>query len=112
MPVVRNCTSTWLVVEVRDARLLVRRSHRGVDVVFDADRARHRCKTLALRLFPLDAGAEDQHVRIVALTPRGKDLIVKAFRKHAGRMKRVFPRTELRGAKRAGSDAEDCRQAR
>ena len=27
--------------------------------------------------------AEDRRVRIVALTPRGKDLIVPAFRKHA-----------------------------
>ena len=33
---------------------------------------------------------EDRRVRIVALTPRGKDLIVKAFRKHSGQMKRVF----------------------
>src|SRR5579863_9099765 len=44
-----------LVVEVRDARPLVRRSHGGVDVVFDAGLARQRRKTLALRLFPLDA---------------------------------------------------------
>src|SRR5882724_3005834 len=44
--------------------------------------------------------AEDRRVRIVALTPRGKDLIVKAFRKHAGQMKRVFTELgpeELRG---------------
>jgi MarR family transcriptional regulator, 2-MHQ and catechol-resistance regulon repressor len=34
--------------------------------------------------------AEDRRVRIVALTPRGKDLIVRAFRKHTGQMKRVF----------------------
>jgi MarR family 2-MHQ and catechol resistance regulon transcriptional repressor len=34
--------------------------------------------------------AEDRRVRIVALTPRGKDLIVPAFRKHSGQMKRVF----------------------
>ena len=34
--------------------------------------------------------AEDRRVRIVALTPRGKDLIVAAFRKHAGQMKKVF----------------------
>ena len=34
--------------------------------------------------------AEDRRVRIVALTPRGKDLIVSAFRKHSGQMKRVF----------------------
>src|SRR5580698_11134564 len=34
--------------------------------------------------------AEDRRVRIVALTPRGNDLIVTAFRKHAGQMKRVF----------------------
>ena len=33
---------------------------------------------------------EDRRVRIVALTPRGKDLIVSAFRKHSGQMKRVF----------------------
>src|SRR5579863_3174974 len=43
-----------LVVEVRDTRLLVRRSHGCVDVVFDAGRARQRRKTLALRLFSLD----------------------------------------------------------
>lgn len=38
--------------------------------------------------------AEDRRVRIVALTPRGKDLIVSAFRKHSGQMKTVF--SELR----------------
>jgi MarR family 2-MHQ and catechol resistance regulon transcriptional repressor len=43
---------------------------------------------------------EDRRVRIVALTPRGKDLIVSAFRKHSGQMKRVFAELspeELRG---------------
>src|SRR5689334_10044249 len=43
---------------------------------------------------------EDRRVRMVALTPRGKDLIVSAFRKHSGQMKRVFSelsREELRG---------------
>src|SRR5258708_22149703 len=44
-----------LVVEVRDARPLLRRSHGCVDVVFDASLARQRRKTLALRLFSLDA---------------------------------------------------------
>ncbi len=34
--------------------------------------------------------AEDRRVRIVALTSRGKDLIVPAFRKHAGQMRKVF----------------------
>ena len=34
--------------------------------------------------------AEDRRVRIVALTSRGKELIVSAFRKHSGQMKRVF----------------------
>jgi MarR family 2-MHQ and catechol resistance regulon transcriptional repressor len=34
--------------------------------------------------------SEDRRVRIVALTSRGKDLIVSAFRKHSGQMKRVF----------------------
>jgi MarR family 2-MHQ and catechol resistance regulon transcriptional repressor len=34
--------------------------------------------------------AEDRRVRVVALTPRGKDLIVSAFRKHSGQMRRVF----------------------
>jgi len=43
--------------------------------------------------------AEDRRVRIVALTPRGKDLIVPAFRKHTGQMKKVLSglsREELR----------------
>src|ERR1700693_4929388 len=44
-----------LLVEVRDARPLVRRSHGCVDVMFDASLARQYRKTLALRLFPLDA---------------------------------------------------------
>ena len=34
--------------------------------------------------------AEDRRVRMVALTPRAKDLIGSAFRKHSGQMKRVF----------------------
>ena len=33
---------------------------------------------------------EDRRVRIIALTPRGKHLIVSAFRKHSGQMTRVF----------------------
>src|ERR1700688_819760 len=44
--------------------------------------------------------AEDRRVRIVTLTARGRDLIVPAFRKHAGQMKRVFSELsaeELRG---------------
>jgi MarR family transcriptional regulator, 2-MHQ and catechol-resistance regulon repressor len=48
--------------------------------------------------------AEDRRVRIVALTPRGKDVIVPAFRKHAGQMRRVFSELspeELRGLKAA-----------
>ena len=43
---------------------------------------------------------EDRRVRIVTLTPRGKNLIVSAFRKHAGQMRRVFSELsakELRG---------------
>jgi len=34
--------------------------------------------------------AEDRRVRIIALSPRGKDLIVPAFRKHSAQMKKVF----------------------
>jgi MarR family transcriptional regulator, 2-MHQ and catechol-resistance regulon repressor len=34
--------------------------------------------------------AEDRRVRLVALTPQGRELIVPAFRKHAGQMKKVF----------------------
>src|ERR1700733_5174043 len=34
--------------------------------------------------------ADDRRVRIVALTPQGKDLIITAFTKHSGQMKRVF----------------------
>jgi MarR family 2-MHQ and catechol resistance regulon transcriptional repressor len=37
-----------------------------------------------------DESLEDRRVRVVALTPSGKDLIVSAFRKHSGQMKRVF----------------------
>jgi len=33
---------------------------------------------------------EDRRVRIVALTPRGRDLIAPAFRRHAGQMRKVF----------------------
>jgi MarR family 2-MHQ and catechol resistance regulon transcriptional repressor len=33
---------------------------------------------------------DDRRVRIVALTPRGRDLIVAAYRKHSGQMKKVF----------------------
>src|SRR5260370_36968862 len=43
---------------------------------------------------------EDRRVRIVALTPRGKDLIVPDFRKHSGQMRKVFSElspVELRG---------------
>src|SRR6202163_1745106 len=48
--------------------------------------------------------AEDRRVRIVALTPSGKDLIVPAFRKHSGQMKSVFSELtpeELRGLEMA-----------
>jgi MarR family transcriptional regulator, 2-MHQ and catechol-resistance regulon repressor len=48
--------------------------------------------------------AEDRRVRIVALTPRGKDLIVSAFRKHSGQINRVFSELspeELRGLEAA-----------
>lgn len=41
----------------------------------------------------------DRRVRIVALTSRGKELIVPAVRKHAGQMRKVFSelsREELR----------------
>ena len=34
--------------------------------------------------------SEDRRVRIVALTPSGRDLIGTAFRKHAGQMRKVF----------------------
>jgi MarR family 2-MHQ and catechol resistance regulon transcriptional repressor len=48
--------------------------------------------------------AEDRRVRIVALTPWGKNLITRAFRKHSGKMKRVFSELsldELRGLETA-----------
>jgi len=55
---------------------------------------------------------EDRRLRIVALTPRGKDLIASAFRKHSRQMKRVFSELnpeELRGLelalKRVGKHA-------
>ena len=48
--------------------------------------------------------AEDRRVRIVALTPCGKDLIAGAFRKHSLQMKRVFSELspeDLRGLEAA-----------
>lgn len=47
---------------------------------------------------------EDRRVRIVTLTTRGRDLIVTAFRKHAGQMNKVFSELspeELRGLETA-----------
>src|SRR5580658_9805279 len=48
--------------------------------------------------------AEDRRVRIVSLTPQGRNLIATAFRKHAGQMKQVFSELspkELRGLEAA-----------
>ena len=57
--------------------------------------------------------AEDRRIRVVALTPKGKHLIVPAFRKHIGQMRRVFGELnpeELRNfeatLKRVGKRAE------
>jgi len=47
---------------------------------------------------------EDRRIRIVALTPRGKDLIVPAYRKHSRQMGKVFCELspdELRGLEAA-----------
>jgi MarR family 2-MHQ and catechol resistance regulon transcriptional repressor len=47
---------------------------------------------------------EDRRVRIVALTPRGKEVIVPAFQKHSGQMRTVFSElspAELRGLEAA-----------
>jgi MarR family 2-MHQ and catechol resistance regulon transcriptional repressor len=57
-------------------------------------------RLFAKALVTRDESTEDRRVRIVALTPRGKDLIISAFRKHSGQMKRVFSELspeELRG---------------
>ena len=47
------------------------------------------------RLFAKDLvtrveSAQDRRVRMVSLTQRGRELIVPAFRKHAGQMRKVF----------------------
>src|SRR6202163_2679038 len=47
-------------------------------------------RLFAKGLVTRDESLEDRRVRVVALTPRGKDLIVSAFRKHSGQMKRVL----------------------
>ena len=47
---------------------------------------------------------QDRRVRVVALSPRGKNLIASAFRKHSGQMKTVFSELsseELRGLETA-----------
>ena len=48
------------------------------------------------RLVSRTESADDRRIRIVALTPSGKDLIIPAFRRHIGQMRRVF--SELRPA--------------
>jgi MarR family 2-MHQ and catechol resistance regulon transcriptional repressor len=58
--------------------------------------------------------AEDRRVRIVGLTPRGKDLIVPAFRKHSGQMRRVLSELspeELRGLEVALKKIGKCAAA-
>src|ERR1700689_4745885 len=85
-----------LVVEMRDARPLVRRSHGCVDVVFDAGLARQRRETLALLFFPLDARlprilhAEDaphasqrmaQRRRIIEITLDDLDALARQLRR-------------------------------
>ena len=69
-------------------------------------------RLVAKRLVSRVESAEDRRVRIVGLTPRGKDLIASAFRMHSGQMKRVFSELspeELRGLemalKRVGKQA-------
>jgi MarR family transcriptional regulator, 2-MHQ and catechol-resistance regulon repressor len=57
-------------------------------------------RLLAKGLVSRVESAEDRRVRIVALTPRGKNLIASAFRKHSGQMKRVF--AELNGKELRG----------
>src|SRR6202790_4229862 len=62
------------------------------------------CRLVAKGLVSRVESAEDRRVRIVALTPRGKELIVPAFRKHAGQMKGVLSELspeELRGLEAA-----------
>jgi MarR family 2-MHQ and catechol resistance regulon transcriptional repressor len=57
---------------------------------------------------------QDRRVRIVALSPRGKDLIDSAFRKHSGQMKRVFSdlsQQELRGLEVALKKVGKCAAA-
>jgi len=47
-------------------------------------------RLLAKGLVTRVESTEDRRVRIVALTSVGKELIVSAFQKHSGQMKRVF----------------------
>ena len=63
--------------------------------------------------------AEDRRVRIVALTPRGEELIDSAFRKHSGQMSKVFSELspeELRGLevtlKKVGKRAAELTEPR
>jgi len=62
--------------------------------------------------------AEDRRMRIVALTPSGKELIVSIFRKHAADIRRAFaeiPSNELgqfeRTLKKAGKRAAELSAA-
>jgi len=58
--------------------------------------------------------AKDRRIRMVALTPSGKELIIPIFRKHAADIRRAFaeiPSNELerleRTLKRVGKHAEE-----
>ena len=53
--------------------------------------------------------AEDRPVRIVSLTPRGKDLIVSAPRKHSGQIKRVSSELSPEELHVLWSDARESR---
>src|SRR4030081_3392607 len=81
-----------LVLEVRDARPLVRRSHGCVDVVFDAGLTRQRRKTLALRLFP--RYARRPRVRHAEDAPRAGECTAQRRRPLAIRLARQAAQME------------------
>jgi MarR family 2-MHQ and catechol resistance regulon transcriptional repressor len=61
-------------------------------------------RLLAKGLVTRTENVEDRRVRIVDLTPRGREVIVPAFEKHSAQMKRVFSELgpeELRGLEEA-----------
>jgi DNA-binding MarR family transcriptional regulator len=89
----------WLVM-MKAMRALTRYAASGIEEMTPGSIGIAGDRLVAKGLVSRVESVGYRRVRIVALTPRGKNLIVSAFRQHSGQMKRVFAELspeELRG---------------